>query len=105
MRSDFEKIRRAEGEKLCAAVGVHNLPNEIVETLGRFKWRFSYGQNLLQHTEEEINNVSLEYLNEFMEAIMNLHKFPESSSKIELAKERIQKMRELKDANASANQR
>jgi len=53
VRKDFEKIRRAEGEKLCAAVGVHNLPNDIVETLGRFKWRFSYGQNLLQHTEEE----------------------------------------------------
>ncbi len=53
VRGDFEKIRRAEGEKLCSAVGVHNLPNEIVETLGRFKWRFSYGQNLLLHTEEE----------------------------------------------------
>lgn len=53
VQKDFEKIRREEGEKLCAAVGVHNLPNEIVETLGRFKWRFSYGQNLWLHTLEE----------------------------------------------------
>ncbi|OGY29324.1 MAG: ribonuclease Y [Candidatus Woykebacteria bacterium RIFCSPHIGHO2_12_FULL_45_10] len=53
VRKDFEKIRREEGEKLCSAVGVHNLPNEIVETIGRFKWRFSYGQNLWLHTIEE----------------------------------------------------
>ena len=53
VRKDFEKIRFEEGEKLCNAVGVHNLPREIVETLGRFKWRFSYGQNLWLHTLEE----------------------------------------------------
>lgn len=53
VRKNFEKIRREEGEKLLNAVGVHNLPPEIVETLGRFKWRFSYGQNLMLHTIEE----------------------------------------------------
>lgn len=53
VRKDFEKIRREEGEKLAREVGVHNLPLEIIDTLGRFKWRFSYGQNLWLHTLEE----------------------------------------------------
>jgi len=53
VRKDFEKIRREEGEKLAREVGVNNLPLEIIDTLGRFKWRFSYGQNLWVHTVEE----------------------------------------------------
>ena len=42
-----------EGQKLCHAVGVYNLPSPIVATLGRFKYRFSYGQNMIAHTLEE----------------------------------------------------
>ena len=53
VRKDFEKIRREEGEKLAREVGIHNLPLEIIDALGRFKWRFSYGQNLWLHTLEE----------------------------------------------------
>lgn len=53
VKKDFEKIRREEGERLCSMAGVHNLPNELVETLGRFKWRYSYGQSLFLHTLEE----------------------------------------------------
>lgn len=53
VRKDFEKIRREEGEKLAREVGVHNLHLEIIDTLGRFKWRFSYGKNLWLHTLEE----------------------------------------------------
>jgi len=53
VKKDFEKIRREEGEKLAGETGVHNLPLEIIDALGRFKWRFSYGQNLWQHTLEE----------------------------------------------------
>jgi len=53
VRKDFEKIRREEGEKLCNMVGIHNLPSELVDTLGRFKWRYSYGQSLFLHTLEE----------------------------------------------------
>lgn len=52
-RKEFETIRREEGEKLANEVGAPNLPLEILETLGRFKWRFSYGQNLWLHTVEE----------------------------------------------------
>lgn len=50
---EFEKIRREEGEKLARELGVHNLPSEVVDALGKFKWRFSYGQNLWLHTLEE----------------------------------------------------
>ena len=53
VRKEFEKIRLEEGEKLANEVGAPNLPLEILETLGRFKWRFSYGQNLWLHTVEE----------------------------------------------------
>ncbi|OGY23747.1 MAG: ribonuclease Y [Candidatus Woykebacteria bacterium RBG_13_40_7b] len=53
VKGDFEKIRREWGEKILAEVGIHGLPPELVETLGRFKWRYSYGQNLWQHTLEE----------------------------------------------------
>jgi len=53
VQKEFEKIRREEGEKLASEVGIHNLPLEVVDALGRFKWRFSYGQNLWLHTLEE----------------------------------------------------
>jgi ribonuclease Y len=51
--SELNKIMFEEGKKLCYAVGVYNLPAELVQTLGRFKYRFSYGQNLIAHTLEE----------------------------------------------------
>ena len=52
-KQDIEKIMFAEGEKLCHAVGVFNLPVDIIALLGRFKYRFSYGQNMISHTMEE----------------------------------------------------
>ena len=42
-----------EGEKLAHEVGVFNLPKDILSMLGRFKFRTSYGQNLVVHTLEE----------------------------------------------------
>lgn len=50
---DIEKIMFEAGKKLCHAVGVYNMPNDIIALLGRFKYRFSYGQNLIAHTLEE----------------------------------------------------
>ncbi|MBI2039974.1 ribonuclease Y [Candidatus Microgenomates bacterium] len=50
---DFEKIMLETGEKLCQDAGVYNLPVDLVKILGRFKYRFSFGQNLIQHTLEE----------------------------------------------------
>ncbi len=50
---DINKLMRAAGEKLCHDVGVYNLPAELVDIIGRFKYRYSYGQNLILHTQEE----------------------------------------------------
>lgn len=52
-KKDIEKIMFSEGEKLCHAIGVYNLPPELIALLGRFKYRFSYGQNMILHTIEE----------------------------------------------------
>lgn len=52
-REDVNKLMRQAGEKLCHDVGVYNLPIELVDIIGRFKYRYSYGQNLIQHTQEE----------------------------------------------------
>ncbi|MBI2017465.1 ribonuclease Y [Candidatus Daviesbacteria bacterium] len=51
---EFEKIMLQAGEKLCSDGGVYNLPADLVKLLGRFKYRFSFGQNLIQHTLEEL---------------------------------------------------
>lgn len=50
---EVEKIMFEEGEKLAHEVGVFNLPRELLTILGRFKFRTSYGQNLVVHTLEE----------------------------------------------------
>src|SRR3989344_5708838 len=52
-KEDLEKLMLQAGEKLCHDVGVYNLPVELVALLGRFKYRYSYGQNLILHTQEE----------------------------------------------------
>ena len=51
-REDINKIMRATGEKLSHDVEIYNLPVEVVDMLGRFKYRYSYGQNLIVHTQE-----------------------------------------------------
>lgn len=52
-RKEVEKIMLDEGQRLAAEVGVYNLPIELYQTLGRFKFRTSFGQNLVVHTLEE----------------------------------------------------
>lgn len=52
-KRDIERVIYQEGEKLCHAVGVYDLPRELVSLLGRFKYRTSYGQNMIAHTLEE----------------------------------------------------
>lgn len=53
VKLELERIMFEEGEKLCHTVGVYNLPRPIIEVLGKFKYRFSYGQNMIVHTMEE----------------------------------------------------
>ena len=52
-RRDIEKVMYEEGKKLCQMVGAYNLPQDLIAMLGRFKYRSSYGQNMLAHTLEE----------------------------------------------------
>jgi len=51
--TELDRIMFEEGKKLCHEVGIYNLPSELMQLLGRFKYRFSYGQNLIAHTLEE----------------------------------------------------
>lgn len=53
VETEIEKITFEAGKQLCHDVGVYNLPIELMKMLGKFKYRFSYGQNLIAHTLEE----------------------------------------------------
>jgi len=50
---EVDRILFEEGEKLCHSLKVYNLHPDLVKLLGRFKFRFSYGQNMIVHTLEE----------------------------------------------------
>ena len=52
-KKEVEKVMLEEGEKIAHEAGVFNLPVELMSILGRFKFRTSYGQNLIVHTLEE----------------------------------------------------
>lgn len=52
-REEVEKTIFKAGEDLAHRVGVFNLPTEVTQALGRFKYRYSYGQNMIAHTLEE----------------------------------------------------
>ena len=52
-REEIDKIIFKAGEELTHKVGVFNLPSELVRLLGKFKYRYSYGQNMILHTLEE----------------------------------------------------
>lgn len=53
VKKEVDAILFEEGEKLAHEVGVYNLPADLISTLGRFKFRTSFGQNLVVHTLEE----------------------------------------------------
>ncbi len=52
-KEEVDKIIFKSGEELAHKVGIFNLPSEIVQLLGKFKYRYSYGQNMILHTLEE----------------------------------------------------
>ncbi len=51
-RQEVEASIREEGAKAAAEAGAAGLHNELVKTLGRLKYRTSYGQNVLMHCVE-----------------------------------------------------
>lgn len=55
VKEDIAREILKTGEKLAYDSGFNNLPPEIIRLLGRFKYRYSYGQNLVKHTLEMVN--------------------------------------------------
>lgn len=53
VKKEVDKILFEEGEKLAHEVKVYNLHPDLISYLGRFKFRTSFGQNLVVHTLEE----------------------------------------------------
>ena len=51
-REEMDDIIQKAGEEACYEVRVQGLHPEIVKALGRLKFRYSYGQNVLQHSIE-----------------------------------------------------
>ena len=52
-----QEVRR-EGEQIALEAGLGGLPQGIVDLLGRFKFRTSYGQNLAKHSLEMVKIIS-----------------------------------------------
>ncbi|MBW6441433.1 ribonuclease Y [Patescibacteria group bacterium] len=51
-KKEMDSIMYKAGDSLCHKLGLYNIPRELIQILGRFKYRFSYGQNMLEHTME-----------------------------------------------------
>lgn len=52
VKSDLDKLMVEEAEKVIYELGLSDFHPEIVKTLGRLKFRTSYGQNNLYHARE-----------------------------------------------------
>jgi len=51
-KKDIEEIIKEEGQRVAFDIGISDLPSELINLLGRLKFRTSYGQNVLQHSKE-----------------------------------------------------
>ncbi len=51
-KAEIEATIEEAGEQACFDTNVHGVAPEIVRTLGRLKYRTSYGQNVLNHSVE-----------------------------------------------------
>ena len=51
-KSELEENILKSGQAAALDVGVSGLPNEIIKTIGELKYRYSYGENVLQHSIE-----------------------------------------------------
>ena len=52
-KEEIDKTIFKAGEELAHKVGVYNLPSQVISALGRFKYRYSFGLNMILHTLEE----------------------------------------------------
>ena len=51
-KSELEENIMKLGQAAALDVGVSGLPNEIIKTIGELNYRYSYGENVLQHSIE-----------------------------------------------------
>lgn len=51
-KQEVDKIMFEEGQKLATEAGIYNIPTDLYSILGRFKFRTSFGQNLIVHSLE-----------------------------------------------------
>jgi ribonuclease Y len=49
---DLDEQMKEEAEEICFSIGIHDIHPELMKTLGRLKYRSSYGQNVLYHSRE-----------------------------------------------------
>lgn len=53
-KKEIERIIFEEGKKLLHQAGIFNLHPDLISYVGRFKYRFSYGQNMMAHALEQV---------------------------------------------------
>ncbi|MEX0887777.1 MAG: ribonuclease Y [Patescibacteria group bacterium] len=58
VKGEIDQEIRREGERIALEAGLGGLPAGIIDLLGRFKFRTSYGQNLAKHSLEMVKLVS-----------------------------------------------
>jgi ribonuclease Y len=51
-RNQVEEEAQRAGEEVVYELGIHDMHPQLVKTLGKLKYRTSYGQNVLQHSKE-----------------------------------------------------
>jgi ribonuclease Y len=53
-KNEMDQVIFKEGSELCHKLGIFNIPREVIQTLGRFRYRYSYGQNMIEHVTEVV---------------------------------------------------
>ena len=51
-REQVDQEAQRAGEEVAYELGIHDMHAQLVKTLGRLRYRTSYGQNVLQHSKE-----------------------------------------------------
>lgn len=51
-KKEVEELIKEEGQRTAFDMGISDLSSELIEFLGKLKFRTSYGQNVLQHSKE-----------------------------------------------------